>query len=40
MSERLGSELDGWRVKEYGRSRGDLPLRVFMPQATALSRAY
>ena len=32
MSERLGSELDGWRVEEYGRSRGDLPLRVFMPQ--------
>jgi murein peptide amidase A len=31
MSERLGSELDGWRVEEYGRSRGDLPLRAFMP---------
>lgn len=32
MSERLGSELDGWRVEEYGRSRGDLPLRVFLPE--------
>ena len=29
--ERLGNELDGWRVEEYGRSRGDLPLRVFLP---------
>lgn len=32
MSERLGSELDGWRSEEYGRSRGDLPLRVFLPE--------
>ena len=32
MSERLGSELDGWRVEEYGRSRGGLPLRVFLPE--------
>ena len=32
MSERLGSQLDGWRVEEYGRSRGDLPLRVFLPE--------
>jgi murein peptide amidase A len=31
VSGRLGSELDGWRVEEYGRSRGDLPLRVFLP---------
>jgi murein peptide amidase A len=31
VSDRLGSELDGWRVEEYGRSRGDLPLRVFLP---------
>jgi protein MpaA len=31
--ERLGSELDGWRVEEYGRSRDDLPLRVFLPVA-------
>lgn len=32
MSDRLGSELDGWRIEEYGRSRGDLPLRVFLPE--------
>ncbi len=32
MSERLGSELDGWRVEEYGRSSGGLPLRVFLPE--------
>jgi murein peptide amidase A len=32
VSERLGSELDGWRVEEYGRSQGDLPLRVFLPE--------
>ena len=32
VSERLGSELDGWRVEEYGRSRGDLPLQVFLPE--------
>ena len=32
MSERLGSELDGWRVEEYGRSRGGLPLQVFLPE--------
>jgi protein MpaA len=24
-------QLDGWRVKEYGRSRDGLPLRVFLP---------
>jgi len=29
---RLGSELDGWRVEEYGRSRDGLPLRVFLPE--------
>jgi protein MpaA len=27
----LGSELDGWRVEEYGRSRDGVPLRVFRP---------
>ena len=27
----LGHEIDGWRVREYGRSRGGLPLRVFEP---------
>ena len=32
MSARLGSELDGWRVEEYGRSRDGVPLRVFMPE--------
>ncbi len=32
MSPRLGSELDGWRVEEYGRSRDGVPLRVFMPE--------
>ena len=31
MNTRLGSELDGWRVEEYGRSRGGVPLRVFLP---------
>ena len=31
MNARLGSELDGWRVEEYGRSRDGVPLRVFMP---------
>jgi protein MpaA len=31
LSERLGSELDGWRVEEYGRSREGVPLRVFRP---------
>ena len=31
MNGRLGSELDGWRVEEYGRSRDGLPLRVFLP---------
>ena len=31
MSMRLGSELDGWRVEEYGRSRDGVPLRVFRP---------
>jgi len=28
MSERLGSELDGWRVEEYGRSQGTDLLRA------------
>ena len=28
----LGSELDGWRVEEYGRSREGVPLRVFLPE--------
>ena len=32
MSARLGSELDGWTVEDYGRSRDGVPLRVFMPQ--------
>jgi murein peptide amidase A len=31
VSARLGSELDGWRVEEYGRSREGVPLRVFRP---------
>jgi protein MpaA len=31
VTERLGSELDGWRVEEYGRSREGVPLRVFRP---------
>ena len=31
MSPRLGNELDGWRVEEYGRSREGVPLRVFRP---------
>ncbi len=31
MSPRLGSELDGWRVEEYGRSHDGVPLRVFRP---------
>lgn len=31
MSPPLGSELDGWRVEEYGRSRDGVPLRVFQP---------
>lgn len=31
MTARLGSELDGWRVEEYGRSREGVPLRVFLP---------
>jgi protein MpaA len=29
VTVRLGSELDGWRVEEYGRSREGVPLRVF-----------
>lgn len=33
MRERLGSDLDGWRVEEYGRSREGVPLRVFLPAA-------
>ena len=33
MSPRLGSELDGWRVEEYGRSREGVPLRAFLPAA-------
>lgn len=32
MSDRLGSELDGWRVEEYGHSRSGVPLRVFLPE--------
>jgi len=32
VSARLGSELDGWTVEEYGRSRDGVPLRVFMPE--------
>ena len=39
MTERLGSELDGWRVEEYGRSREGVPLRVFRRRATGLWRA-
>ena len=31
MRARLGSELDGWRVEAYGRSRDGVPLRVFLP---------
>ena len=31
MTARLDSELDGWRVEEYGRSRDGVPLRVFRP---------
>ena len=31
VSARLGSELDGWRVEEYGRSHDGVPLRVFLP---------
>ena len=26
-----GNLLDGWRVEEYGRSRNDIALRVFLP---------
>lgn len=26
-----GNELRGWQAEEYGRSRGGLPLRVFLP---------
>ena len=33
MNSRLGSELDGWRVEEYGLSRDGVPLRVFRPAA-------
>lgn len=29
---RLGSELDGWRVEEYGRSGDGVSLRVYLPQ--------
>jgi murein peptide amidase A len=32
VTARLGSALDGWRVEEYGRSRGGVPLRVFLPE--------
>lgn len=32
MSGRFGSELDGWRVEEYGRSRAGVPLQVFLPE--------
>jgi protein MpaA len=31
VNARLGSELDGWRVEEDGRSRDGVPLRVFLP---------
>jgi protein MpaA len=31
VSAPLGSELDGWRVEEYGRSRDGVPLRLFRP---------
>jgi murein peptide amidase A len=30
---RLGSELVGWRLEEYGRSRGGVPLRAFLPES-------
>jgi protein MpaA len=32
LSPRFGSELDGWRVEEYGRSREGVPLRMFLPE--------
>jgi protein MpaA len=32
VSARLGSELDGWRVEEYGRSRDGVSLRAFLPE--------
>jgi protein MpaA len=32
VTVRLGSELVGWRVEEYGRSRDGVPLRVFRPE--------
>ena len=32
MSPPLGSELDGWRPEEYGRSHDGVPLRVFLPE--------
>jgi murein peptide amidase A len=32
VTVRLGSELVGWQVEEYGRSRDGVPLRVFMPE--------
>ncbi|HUQ21900.1 MAG TPA: M14 family zinc carboxypeptidase [Gaiellaceae bacterium] len=32
MTDRLGSDLLGWRVEEYGRSRNGVPLRVFLPE--------
>jgi protein MpaA len=31
LSPPLGSELDGWRAEEYGRSRDGVPLRLFRP---------
>jgi protein MpaA len=34
VSERLGSELLGWRIEEYGRSREGVPLRVFLPEGS------
>jgi murein peptide amidase A len=27
-----GNELTGWRVEEFGRSRNDVPMRVFLPE--------
>lgn len=31
MTSRLGNELDGWRVEEYGRSLEGVSLRIFLP---------
>jgi len=32
VTSRLGNELDGWRVEEYGRSVEGVSLRIFLPQ--------